>query len=179
MAFPSVETLTDLVRPLAAGFGMDVEGVKISRAGKKSVVAIALDSDQRPTSDQLEVITNEISSLFDAEEEAGNLQFGPGYTLEVGTPGVDAPLTLPRHWRRNRGRLVVLAVDGAKEVVRIGALSEDETSVIAIAREGKTARARAIRLADYPQAVVEIEFAKPAADELELAALDFDAALDV
>ena len=28
------------------------------------------------------------------------------YQLEVSSPGVDRPLTLPRHWRRNIGRLV-------------------------------------------------------------------------
>jgi len=28
------------------------------------------------------------------------------YTLEVSSPGVDRPLTEPRHWRRAQGRLV-------------------------------------------------------------------------
>ena len=28
------------------------------------------------------------------------------YTLEVTSRGVDRPLTLPRHWRRNEDRLV-------------------------------------------------------------------------
>ena len=28
------------------------------------------------------------------------------YTLEVTSPGTDRPLTQPRHWRRNQGRLV-------------------------------------------------------------------------
>jgi ribosome maturation factor RimP len=31
-----------------------------------------------------------------------------GYTLEVTSRGVDRPLTLPRHWVRNIGRLVVV-----------------------------------------------------------------------
>jgi ribosome maturation factor RimP len=32
------------------------------------------------------------------------------YTLEVSSPGVDRPLTDPRHWRRAVGRLVQVAV---------------------------------------------------------------------
>lgn len=32
------------------------------------------------------------------------------YTLEVSSPGVDRPLTQPRHWRRAAGRLVVVPI---------------------------------------------------------------------
>ena len=35
------------------------------------------------------------------------------YVLEVTSPGVDRPLTEPRHWRRNIGRLVTVAVGPA------------------------------------------------------------------
>ena len=104
MAFPTSEILFPLVQPVADQYGMDIEYIKISRAGKKSVVAIAVDADNRPDSDVLEAITQEISELFDEQETAGVLNFGPGYTLEVSTPGVSTPLTKPRHWRRNRGR---------------------------------------------------------------------------
>jgi ribosome maturation factor RimP len=34
------------------------------------------------------------------------------YTLEVSSPGVDRPLTQPRHWRRATGRLVVVPLSG-------------------------------------------------------------------
>lgn len=87
MAFPTSEILFPLVQPVADQYGMDIEYIKISRAGKKSVVAIAVDADNRPDSDVLEAITQEISELFDEQETAGVLNFGPGYTLEVSTPG--------------------------------------------------------------------------------------------
>jgi ribosome maturation factor RimP len=35
------------------------------------------------------------------------------YTLEVSSPGVDRPLTSPRHWRRAAGRLVTVKVTDA------------------------------------------------------------------
>ena len=37
------------------------------------------------------------------------------YTLEVTSPGVDRPLTLPRHWRRNTGRLVAVDAGGGRD----------------------------------------------------------------
>ena len=77
MAFPTSEILFPLVQPVADQYGMDIEYIKISRAGKKSVVAIAVDADNRPDSDVLEAITQEISELFDEQETAGVLNFGP------------------------------------------------------------------------------------------------------
>ncbi|AKK06181.1 hypothetical protein CMUST_09325 [Corynebacterium mustelae] len=177
MAFPSVETLTTLIAPITKEFGLDVERLRTTRAGKKSVVAIAVDGDDRPGSDVLEKLTQQISACLDTEEEAGNLNFGPGYTLEVSTPGLDSPLTLPRHWRRQRGRLVSITEGGKKRTVRIGALNDDETAVAVISKNGKKLIVESVQLANHPEAMVEIEFATPAADELELVAATYDDAV--
>ena len=93
MAFPTPEQLGALVAPIARNHELDVEQIRAVRAGKKSQVVIALDGDTPPTLDELEVVSNELSELFDAHEDAGDLNFGAGYTLEVTTPGVDMPLT--------------------------------------------------------------------------------------
>jgi len=50
------------------------------------------------------------------------------YQLEVGSPGVDRPLTLPRHWRRNVGRLVTVAAAGRSLTGRVTAA--DDTGVV-------------------------------------------------
>lgn len=178
MAFPSVEQLTEIITPVAAAHGLDLEKVKVSRAGKKSLVAVAVDSDSRVNSDTLEVLSNELSALFDAKEDSGELNFGTGYTLEVGTPGTDMALTLPRHWRRNRGRLVTLVEDGKKSVWRIGALAPDEAQVVLVARQGKKLVVETAELAQHGDSMVEIEFAQPAADEMELVALSFEEAVE-
>ena len=48
------------------------------------------------------------------------------YTLEVTSPGIDRPLTLPRHWRRNEGRLVkVTDHEGASTTGRIVGHDDD------------------------------------------------------
>ena len=47
--------------------------------------------------------------------------------LEVSSPGVDRPLTEPRHWRRNTGRLVEVTRDGTPMTARI--ISADDAGV--------------------------------------------------
>lgn len=170
MAFPSEEELTRVIEPVAAAYGMDVEGVRTTKAGAKSQVVVALDSDSRPTLNELEEVSGELSALFDAREDAGDLNFGAGYTLEVTTPGVDLPLTAPRHWRRNRGRLVKVG----EQVFRIGALSDDETQVALISAGAKTPKASPHAVSELVGAVVEIEFNNPPAEEMELVELPFE-----
>ncbi|MDK8307091.1 ribosome maturation factor RimP [Corynebacterium imitans] len=179
MAFPTPEQLGALVAPIARNHELDVEQIRAVRAGKKSQVVIALDGDTPPTLDELEVISNELSELFDAHEDAGDLNFGAGYTLEVTTPGVDMPLTEPRHWRRNRGRAVALLdADGKKELWRIGALDETETRVALIERGAKVPAVQARLVSEMPKAVVEIEFKAPPAAEQELVDAPFDEVVD-
>jgi ribosome maturation factor RimP len=48
----------------------------------------------------------EVSRAISAALDTGNAFGEAAYTLEVTSPGVDRPLTEPRHWRRNVGRLV-------------------------------------------------------------------------
>ncbi|MCX7443964.1 ribosome maturation factor RimP [Corynebacterium sp. P7003] len=184
MAFPTEQTLTELVAPIAGAHALDVENLRVNRAGAKSSVTVALDGDDRPDLDLLEDISQEISAAFDAAEERGDIEFGgQGYTLEVGTPGVDHPLTAPRHWRRNRGRLVALTRGGRTEIARIGALDEGGNSVILIRRPEKGRKGVTVdtlRLAELgaeATAVVEIEFSQPPAAEVALADLSYEDAL--
>ncbi|MEZ2121082.1 MULTISPECIES: ribosome maturation factor RimP [unclassified Corynebacterium] len=184
MAFPTEQTLIELVAPIAEGRALDVEKLRINRAGSKSSVAVSLDGDERPDLDLLEEISREISEVFDTAEERGEIEFGgQGYTLEVGTPGVGHPLTRPRHWRRNRGRLVALIRDGRKELGRIGALDDEESSVIFLRRSergGKGIIIDTLQLAELgtgASAVVEIEFSQPPVAEAELVDLSYEDAL--
>ncbi len=149
---------------------MDIEDLRTVKAGKKSQVVIALDSDTHPSLDELEEISNEISSLFDAKEEAGELNFGAGYTLEVTTPGVDLPLSAPRHFRRNRGRLIHIR----EQTFRVGALDAEEKTVALIEAGAKNPQVFTFPVSDLAGAVVEVEFNNPPVVESELAGLTFD-----
>jgi len=66
---------------------------------------------------------------------------------------VDRPLTEPRHWRRNRSRLVkVTLADGSAVTGRIGDSDEEQVSVDV---EGAV---RAVPYRDVKKALVQIEF---------------------
>lgn len=172
MAFPESAELEKLIRPVTDSHGLDIEAVKTVKAGKKSQVVVAVAGDEAPTLDQLEEVSNELSELFDAAEERDDVNFGAGYTLEVTTPGVDLPLTQPRHWRRNRGHLVTVS----EKTYRIGALNEAEDTVALIVPAEKKSGEPAIELvpiSSVSSAVVEIEFNTPPEKEMELAEKDY------
>lgn len=183
MAFPPAEAIADVIRPAAAARGLDIEDVKVTGAGRKSQVTVLVDGDEAPDLDAIEAATRDISAALDEAEAAGEIRFGElEYTLEVSTPGVSAPLVAPRHWRRNRNRLVRIRLDdGGQLVGRIGAFDEDGDRVIIVTATGPKGRPKAtgavLELATVEQAVVEIEFSKAPAVELDLAGLDFDDAV--
>lgn len=169
MAFPTAEELAALIAPVAEAHGLDVEKIRAVPAGKKSAVHIALDADERPGLDVIEEASREISEVFDQAEQTGAVNFGAGYTLEVSTPGVDAPLTAPRHWRRNRHRCVTL--DGQNW--RIGALSPKEESVVLVGESGEV---RELAFSDGVTAVVNIKFSTPPRAEIDLTGMTYDEA---
>ncbi|MDO4687248.1 MAG: ribosome maturation factor RimP [Corynebacterium sp.] len=178
MAFPTPEDLQSIIEPIVTAHAMDVEGIRVNRAGSKSVVAIAVDADARPDIDTLDVLSRDIDAALDQAEAAGSVNFGAGYTLEVSTPGIDHPLTLPRHWRRNVGRMVVLTdAAGATLRGRIGALNDDADRVILITRNGKQLDVQSVELSAYPKAVVEVEFAEIPPAERTLAESTYDDSL--
>lgn len=167
MAFPSAAQVEELITPTVSSYGLDVEEVRATRAGKKSVIAVAVDGDNRPDLDVIEKLSKELSAVLDESEEQGLYTYGASYSLEVSTPGVDHPLTKPRHWRRNRHRLV--RFPERDETWRIGALDESESSVVLV--RGKSVET--MELARAPKAVVEIEFASAPENELVLTRKDY------
>lgn len=171
MAFPTSEQLNGILEPLLKQFGMIVEDIKITKAGAKSAVRIAVDSEdptaQSPDLDALEEVSKEVSRAFDESEEAGSLGFGPGYTLEVTTPGVDFPLTQWRHWKKNEGRLVKLPQAGTARV-----LMADREGVVLLTKKKKTTNITARKFGDVAGAVVEVEFNKAPSEEAKLIGLE-------
>jgi ribosome maturation factor RimP len=85
---------------------IDLEAVKIAAAGRRRVLRIIVDADGGVSLDDIAEVSREVSARLDARNAMGDAP----YTLEVSSPGVDRPLTLPRHWRRAIGRLVVVAL---------------------------------------------------------------------
>jgi ribosome maturation factor RimP len=116
--------LRGIVEPIVTAAGFDLEGLRVSRAGRRHVVQVTVDRDGGVGHDELGVLSGELSAGLDAAEaHVGELAADP-YTLEVSSPGVDRPLTLPRHWRRNVGRMVRVGVDGHLLTARVVAVDE-------------------------------------------------------
>ena len=138
----------ELVGPLST-LDLDLEAVELSPAGKRKVLRIAVDTDGGVTLDDIAEATKKVSSILDSSDAMGE----QAYTLAVTSRGVDRPLTLPRHWRRNEGRLVkVSLVEGGEVTGRIGPSDDDKVAldVKGIHRE--------VAYADIAKAKVQIEF---------------------
>ena len=147
----------ELVDPLDA-LGLDVEAVEVTPAGKRRILRVAVDKDGGVTLDDVAEATREVSSVLDDSDVMGEMP----YTLEVTSRGVDRPLTLPRHWRRNADRLVkVTLTDGEEFTGRIVACDDDSAQVdLGDAR-------RQVAYADVSKALVQIEFNRPGATSPE------------
>lgn len=118
--------LMTVLEPIVHEHGMEIDALKVVRAGKRSVLRITLDGDGASghglTIDDIADATRAISAALDDSDVTGNAP----YTLEVGTRGVSAPLTRPAHWRRNITRLVAITpVEGEKYTGRITAADEE------------------------------------------------------
>lgn len=103
------ERLTALIEPVVVAAGYDLEDVSIVKAGRRSVVRVVVDGDQGVSLDAVAEVSRAVSAVLDQNE--GIMGRAP-YVLEVTSPGVDRPLTQPRHWRRAVGRLVRVPVTG-------------------------------------------------------------------
>jgi ribosome maturation factor RimP len=149
------ELLDGLSGPLA-DLGVDLEDVEVSRAGRRHVVRVVVDCDGGVDLDRVAAVSQAVSSLLDEGPLAGVVE-GP-FVLEVTSPGVDRPLTEPRHWRRAVDRLVrVEDVDGAVIEGRILGVTEG-TSVELLVQEGVVV----MPLSRVQRAVVQVEFNRDA-----------------
>ena len=138
----------EVIEPVVAEAGYDLEDVSIARAGRRHLVRVLVDTDGGISLDDVAVVSRAISSALDTAEEQGGEVLAGEYQLEVGSPGVDRPLTQPRHWRRNRGRLV--AVNGLT-----GRVLETDDEGIVLDVDGTP---RDLRFAELGPGRVQIEF---------------------
>jgi ribosome maturation factor RimP len=140
-----------LAEPIEA-LGLDLEAVDLSKAGKRSVLRVAVDKDGGVDMDDIASATGEVSRVLDETDVMGN----NSYTLEVSSPGVDRPLTLPRHWRRNARRLVKVSLAEGDEVTGRIMAADDEGADLDV--DGST---RHVAFSDVAKARVQIEFTRP------------------
>ena len=110
---PEPADLAHVLEPVVRAAGMALESVRVSPAGRRRLLKLVVDADGGVGLDEIAEVSREVSVRLDASGAMGEVP----YTLEVSSPGVDRPLTEPRHWRRAKGRLVSapLAVAGGDD----------------------------------------------------------------
>jgi len=114
--------IADVIGPVIAAAGMDLESVRVSAAGRRRLLRVVVDGDQGVSLDAAATISRQLSAALDSTPVMGDFP----YTLEVSSPGVDRPLTDPRHWRRSMGRLVQVTASEAGTVTgRVVAADSD------------------------------------------------------
>jgi len=147
--------LVQLLTPAVETSGHDLEDVSVASAGRRSVVRVVVDKDGGITLDDVAHVSRVVSDVLDQAEVHEPQLLGGSYVLEVTSPGVDRPLTQPRHWRRNAGRLVKAALaDGSTVTGRV--VSSDDTQVELDVDGGR----RTLLLAEVRTATVQVEFSR-------------------
>lgn len=151
--------LVPVVAEAVGTLGFDLETLDVTMAGRRRLVKVVVDADDGVELDLLSEASRVVSAALDANEDI----LAGAYTLEVTSPGVDRPLTKPRHWRRAKLRLVnVRGRDGVEFVARVGTADENGVDVLV---DGTVRR---VDYASVAKATVEIEFRQPPSAELLL-----------
>jgi ribosome maturation factor RimP len=164
-----IERVVAVLTPAVQSAGLELEDVEVRTIGRRLVVRVLVDSDHGVTLDEVAVASRAVSDALDTSDVLGD----EPYTLEVSSPGVDRPLTLPRHWVRNVGRLVsVTVIDGRETTGRLLSIAADGTSVeLEVNLKGRISRTT-VALADVRKALVQVEFSRVAEADLDDADLD-------
>ncbi|MGW6568808.1 ribosome maturation factor RimP [Streptomyces sp. NPDC054975] len=155
MSTTQSDRLRALLEPLIAAQGLDLEEIEVASVGRKRVLRVVVDSDEGADLDQVADVSRALSATLDETDAMGEGE----YTLEVGTPGAERPLTEPRHYVRAAGRLAKLQLnDGAELVARIMAVDDAGVDLEVPGVKGRKPTARRVEFADIAKARVEIEF---------------------
>ena len=147
------KALRVLVEPAVTSLACDLEDLTARMAGRRRLITVLVDRDGGVDLDTVAEVSRVVGDVLDAPE-ADELLKG-AYVLEVSSPGVDRPLTLPRHWRRNVGRLVAISMKAGHSVT--GRISAAHDSSATVDVNGKNLD---VAFADVAKALVQVEFRK-------------------
>lgn len=142
------DLLWKIIQPVVDGVGVDLEELSLARAGRRHRLQVIVDADGGVDLDRCAEISRLVSHALDESDAMGDTP----YTLEVSSPGVSRPLTMPRHWSRALGRLVrVTLTDGGEVTGRVQA-ADDDAAVLDV--DGAD---REIAYGDVAMARVQVE----------------------
>ncbi|MEY4497736.1 MAG: hypothetical protein RLZZ364_1041 [Actinomycetota bacterium] len=147
------DQISELITPALQQAGYFLEDVNLVTPGNHRIVTVIVDGETSLNLDQVTVASKLVSELMDEAPFMGETPF----TLEVTSPGIDRPLTLPRHFAKNISRLLkVTKTDGVVVTGRITSNNDDSVTLSVV--EKRESKEVVVALAEIKRAVVEIEF---------------------
>jgi ribosome maturation factor RimP len=164
---PSQKLVIELLDGEFARAGFEIEDVVVQANARPPRITVVADGDVPLDMDTVAALSRSASGLLDAGADVDG-----HYILEVSSPGVDRPLTTEKHFRRARGRKAdVTLSDGSVVTGRLGDVIEGRVRVVICGDRGAKPTeptVRQIPLGDIASAVVQVEFGRPNAREMEL-----------
>lgn len=155
MSTTQSERLRGLVEPLVSAEQLDLEEIEVSRAGRRRVLRIIVDSEEGVELDTCADLSRAISEKLDETDAMGEEE----YVLEVSSPGADRPLTEHRHYVRNTGRLARLTLtEGGELVARVLAVDDEGLDLEVPGVKGRKPTSRRVSFDEIARARVELEF---------------------
>lgn len=150
------DRIAAVIEPVLGQFALDLDAVEIMPAGRRSVVRVVVDGDGPDGTglslDDVADATKAVSAALDDSDATG----AGSYTLEVTSRGVSRPLTLPRHWRRNAGRLVAVTLAGGETLT--GRITGSDDDAVTLDVDGT---AEHIAYSKINKALVQVELNRP------------------
>lgn len=160
----ATDQVTQVADAALAGSGVVVDGAGVQQAGRRRLVrvflardlsALAADDTTTPveplTLDEVADATRLVSDALDDSDVLGEAP----YTLEVGSAGLDRPLTTPEQFRRNVGRLLRLTLsDGTTTTDRLTSAGPEGLRLAG-------SPDAPVAVADVTKALVQVEFSRP------------------
>ncbi|AXI79665.1 ribosome maturation factor RimP [Peterkaempfera bronchialis] len=162
------DRLRALIEPLTAEAGLDLEEVRVTQAGRRRQLQVVVDADGGVELDAVAELSREIGQTLDDADAMG----GAPYVLEVGSPGVDRPLTEPRHWRRAEGRLVKAQLAAGGELVARVLEADGEGALVEVQPVKGRGRAveRRLEYTEVAKARVQVEFSRKDEQDIDASA---------
>jgi ribosome maturation factor RimP len=148
------DRVRDLVAPVVAAAGYDLEDVSVGQAGRRRLVRVVVDRDGGVDLDAVADVSRVVSDALDDGDALG----AAPYVLEVSSPGVDRPLTEPRHWRRAAGRLVRAGLADGGHVD--GRVLDADDEAVTLEVDGQPRR---VPYGELARGRVQVEFNRSAA----------------
>ncbi len=123
------DKIESLIQLVIKDIGYELVGVEYVARGKHSILRVYIDSDRGIGLDDCEVVSRQLSSIFDVEDPIATQ-----YNLEVSSPGVERPLFNIEHYQRFLGYDVKLrllrSVNGRRKFNgAIGSVSKINNSI--------------------------------------------------